>query len=512
MTFPRLRCLTALLLSTAAAAASIASLPTHTALGAQALALRQETKPLTNADIIRMVRSGLAETVVMSAIEANDSLFDVSADALINLKTAGVSQKVIEAMLAAASRSRASLSQPHAAEPNSQTTPPQPPLRALVIQGKNTLPLSLNTTARAALVKSNETDLKSIAANQAIGAAIITGSMQAGAAIASATGAMSGLGIIGTAGSMVGGRFFRKKPTQTIVFAVAGQSAQTVLHSFEPTFEVVYRDIPGVDPDGYEPVLVRLIPTNDNYRIFSAVKIKDGKQVSPRPLVEQIPTRVTKLSRGQARISAASPLEVGEYGLLLLPIEAPQQSVKQEGVVFSQNEASVSLLVWDFSIALDASHLATPSGPAPPSQIALALPSNQGVPSAASPEAGRKVLTQPVVKGGSAGSVAFQTSAAYDLVYESILNVLKKEGYTLASASRGTGQITTELIIEHGAVDIGRAVVISLIKGTGGLTTVQLTAYKQGRRINGQWQERVTTPGKAELLAGKFRAALQSNQ
>jgi hypothetical protein len=118
---------------------------------------------------------------------------------------------------------------------------------------------------------------------------------------------------------------------------------------------------------------------------------------------------------------------------------------------------------------------------------------------------------QPVVKNAPAGSVAFQTPVGYDAAYDSILNVLKKEGYTLASASRETGQVTTELVIEHGAVDVGRGVVISLIKESGGLTTVQVTAYKQGRRVGGQWQERVPTKGSAELLAQKLRAALHSN-
>lgn len=510
MKFPRLRCLATVLLL--AAVVSSAALPLMPAASAQTPNAPQDKKPLTNADIIRMVKSGLAETVVLSAIEANDSQFDVSADALITLKTAGVSQKIIEAILASESRRRGNPSprQGTGLALPGQPAPAQAPLRALRIEGTERLPLPLNTTARAALVKSDGNDLPSIAANQAIGAAIITGSMQAGAAIASATGSLSSLGVIGAAGSIVGGRFFRKKPTQTIVFAVAGQSSETTLHSSQPAFEVVYRDIPGVNPDNYEPALVRLVPTKNNYRIFSAVKIKDGKQTTTRPLVEAVPMQVTKLGRGHAEIAAIAPLEAGEYGLLLLPIQTPQQSSKQNEAVFSENEASVSLLVWDFRVAPEGSYASTPSGAAPPVQTAQVSTNRQVTASASSPDAGREVITQPVVKSGSNGSVAFETRAGYDRVYDSILNVLKKEGYTLATASRETGQITTELAIEHAAVDIGRAVIISLIKEAGGLTTVQVTAYKQGRRIGGQWQEKVYTTGKAELLAAKLRAALQS--
>jgi hypothetical protein len=491
--------------------ASYASLPLQSAVASQAPTAKQDKKPLTNADIIRMVKSGLAESVVTSAIEANDSQFDVSADALIALKQTGVSQNIITAMLAAESRRRTGLIQPQASGPThpSHTGPPEAPLRALLIQGAERLPLTLNTTAQAALVKSNDNDLKSIAADQAVGTAIIAGSMQAGAAIASATGSLSSLGMIGAAGSIVGGRFFRKKPTQTVVFAVAGRSAQAVIYSTQPTFEVVYQDIPGVNPDGYEPALVRLLPTSDNYRIFSAVKLKDGKQLTSRPLVEQVPTQTQKLGRGHTQIIATHPLEAGEYGLLLLPVDT--QASSQDGALFTQSEESISLLVWDFSIAPAGSQLPQSNQAEPHVQSLQPPGSRPETATAASPVARQESIAHSPAIKPPAGSVAFQTSVAYEAAYDRILNVLKTEGYTLQSASKETGQITTELAIEHGSVDIGRAVVISLIKEPSGLTTVQITAYKQGRRIGGQWQEKVYTRDKAALLAEKLRAALQGN-
>lgn len=507
MPFPCRPLATVLLCATVLA--SYVSLPLQPTVAAQAPAAPQDKRPLTNADIIRMVKSGLAETVVISAIEANNSSFDVSADALIALKQAGINQNIIAAMLAASSRRRSGLLQPQIAGPSFSSPAPAPeaPLRALTIQGGERLPLPLNTTARPALVKSDGKDLRSIAANQAIGAAIITGSMQAGAAIASATGSLSSLGVIGAAGSIVGGRFFRKKPTYTVVFAVAGHAAQAMVYSAQPTFEVVYEDIPGVNPDSYEPVLVRLLATSDNYRIFSAVKLKDGKQVTPRPLVEQVQAQVQKLGRGHAQVTAARPLEAGEYGLLLLPVE--NQASGQNEALFTSSEESVSLLVWDFSIAPAGSQVPPPSQAAPQLQSPQAPNNNVGIVTS-SPEARQEsIVTSPAVKA-PAGSVAFQTRVGYEAAYTSILNVLKQAGYTLQSASKETGQITTELVIEHGAVDIGRAVIISLITESGGLTTVQVTAYKQGRRIGGQWQQKVYTKDKAALLAEKLRAALSN--
>lgn len=57
-----------------------------------------EDKPLTNADIIKMVKSGFNDTVILNAIQINKTEFDLSMDGLFQLKNGGVSQKVIETM------------------------------------------------------------------------------------------------------------------------------------------------------------------------------------------------------------------------------------------------------------------------------------------------------------------------------------------------------------------------------------------------------------------------------
>src|ERR1700736_1567485 len=59
------------------------------------LAVAQKAvKPLTNEDVVSMVTSVLPEEVILNAIQANDTNFDTSADALIALKNAGVSVKL----------------------------------------------------------------------------------------------------------------------------------------------------------------------------------------------------------------------------------------------------------------------------------------------------------------------------------------------------------------------------------------------------------------------------------
>jgi len=66
----------------------------------------QQKNPLTNADVIKMVKARLAETTIVAAIAANDTQFDLSSTGLQTLNQAGVSSKVIRAMLAAEAKKK----------------------------------------------------------------------------------------------------------------------------------------------------------------------------------------------------------------------------------------------------------------------------------------------------------------------------------------------------------------------------------------------------------------------
>jgi hypothetical protein len=61
----------------------------------------QTRKPLTNEDIVSMTKQGFDTPLIEKAIQTGDSNFDVSAQALVELKNAGVSQDVMSAMLSA---------------------------------------------------------------------------------------------------------------------------------------------------------------------------------------------------------------------------------------------------------------------------------------------------------------------------------------------------------------------------------------------------------------------------
>jgi hypothetical protein len=61
----------------------------------------QTRKPLTNDDIVNMTKQGFDAALIIKVIETGETHFDVSPEALADLKSAGVSQQVMEAMLSA---------------------------------------------------------------------------------------------------------------------------------------------------------------------------------------------------------------------------------------------------------------------------------------------------------------------------------------------------------------------------------------------------------------------------
>ena len=65
-----------------------------------ALPLAALAAPMTNDDVIKMVKGGLGEATVVQAINAADPAFDTSPDGLVRLKQGGVSDAVIQHILA----------------------------------------------------------------------------------------------------------------------------------------------------------------------------------------------------------------------------------------------------------------------------------------------------------------------------------------------------------------------------------------------------------------------------
>ena len=54
---------------------------------------------LTNADVVLMSKTNLSKTLIINKIKDSKGAFDVSVQGLVNLKSAGVDEEIIETML-----------------------------------------------------------------------------------------------------------------------------------------------------------------------------------------------------------------------------------------------------------------------------------------------------------------------------------------------------------------------------------------------------------------------------
>ena len=88
----------------------------------------QTKKPLANDDVLQMVKAGFPESMIIKAIGANDTNFDVSVQALTDLKNGGISQPVLEAMLAAEEKKKTAeaVTKPANAAPPDPNDPKSP--------------------------------------------------------------------------------------------------------------------------------------------------------------------------------------------------------------------------------------------------------------------------------------------------------------------------------------------------------------------------------------------------
>jgi hypothetical protein len=101
----------------------VASLVVMTILAGATAVNAQEV--LTNDGVIKMVKAGLAESVIIQKIRTSQKKFDTSTDGLIKLKGAGVPDKVIEAMVGGAP----------ASAPATAAAPPPPPAAPAAPEG-----------------------------------------------------------------------------------------------------------------------------------------------------------------------------------------------------------------------------------------------------------------------------------------------------------------------------------------------------------------------------------------
>jgi hypothetical protein len=336
-----------------------------TTLGAQ-----QNSKPLTNQDVISMVKNLLPESVILAAIKTNDTDFDVSATGLIALKKAAVSSKVMEAMLAASEAKKTAAAAPPPpppapapsaaaaanAGPPASATPGTPTV--FTMQGGARTYLTAEAT-QIVQTKSKQTSLGALAADQALNQALQVGQQMAQAAIMK-SGPSMGLAALAPGASLLSGimSMHAKQAKITYVWALPGGTSSVNPGGNAQTFEVNYGGVPGVNVDQFEPVIVKLSPTpQSTYRLVGATEAAQTAEQSTQQdwpiyssfIEDRVASKIEKLGPGHAQITPSAAMNPGEYAVAFRPVDKSKKFAGED-VGRNQGEGLLFNYAWSFSV------------------------------------------------------------------------------------------------------------------------------------------------------------------
>lgn len=331
------------------------------ALGSFAFAQHAQ-KPLTNNDVIAMVRKKLPESVIASAIQAGPSAFDTSSDALIRLNAAGVTEKELNAILAASGSNAAKSTAPETSDSGDPTLPASKSRmpRLAVSQGSSTQELKLEKT-QLAETKTKPTSMKSLAGDSAVSQAMTAGVNTATYSAASHMNSGLGGSAVEQAGGIFSGVLSHRTPSVTYVWGVPAPASGNVLQTSKPVFTLDYSRVIGVNPEDYEPAIVKLTPAQNTCRIVGATEGKQDVRSTPAAdwqvyshfLEERVADTPEKLDSGKYRLISKSELVPGEYGIVLRPI-SKQKKFSGGDVSRAQGDGLMFDAIWTFQIAEDA--------------------------------------------------------------------------------------------------------------------------------------------------------------
>ncbi len=357
---------------------------------------QKENKVLQNADIVQMVQNHFDDETLLTVIDVNETKFDVSPSSLIELKKAGVSDRVIRAMLqasmkkssAAGSANASSTGQTSSSAVASETvsssdTTPQASAGASAMTMGSGRSTAASGGARSGGAGMDPASVQAQLASMGLGnmggmfsvmtpeqmphvylmsrptkeeipsstAQIAQSKMKMGgpsqgsmllhsaassalsfAAIGAGPGGMMAMSAFSMGSSMMG-RGRAKGPTITYVWGLPGLHASRGLNTTTPMFQLNFGDIPGVDPDEYEPALVRLVQTKDNYRLVGATQSQMSMMgsggASKWVSEDRVPVRLDKEERGVYVVHVDQPLAPAEYAVVLHPFKG--QTLKPSG-------------------------------------------------------------------------------------------------------------------------------------------------------------------------------------
>jgi hypothetical protein len=198
------------------------------------------------------------------------------------------------------------------------------------------------------------------------GDSVVTQAMQAGINQAATTAALHMNSSIGgqsvqEAGSIFSSVMSHRQQKMTYVWGVPGVASTNALQSASPSFTVDFSRALGVTPDDYAPAIVKLTQAQNTCRILGATQGKADASSSPAAdwqiysnfLEERVNAQVQKLAPGKYKISPASELATGKYGVVLRPV-SKSKNFSGGDVARGQGDGLMFDAVWTFQISEDA--------------------------------------------------------------------------------------------------------------------------------------------------------------
>jgi hypothetical protein len=324
-----------------------------------AAAFGQAGKPLSNDDVLAMVNKKLPESVIVSAIKSSPGKYDISPNQLIRLNSAGLTENELNAIMFVAHKDSDTPAASKAVTADAAPSRKWQMPTVSVTQGNKSAELKLEKT-QLAQTKNKPTSMKSLASDS-----VMTQAMQAGVSTASWDAAthmnsMVAGSAVQQAGTVFSGMLAHRTPTVTYVWGVTGPSSGNVLQSASPIFKVNFSHAPGVNPDDYEPAIVKLTPAQNTCRIVGATQAKADAsasaaadwQVYSHYLEERVKADPQKVGPGIFNVTL-SQLLPGEYGLVLRPVSKDKKFSGGE-VARAQGDGLMFDAIWTFQIADEA--------------------------------------------------------------------------------------------------------------------------------------------------------------
>ena len=226
----------------------------------------------------------------------------------------------------------------------------------VVVENGASRPLPLEK-AQLAQTKTKATSMASLAGDTALNQAFQAGIGDATMATASHINSGIGNSALGQTGSILSGMMARRKASVTYVWGVPNPASPNVMQTAMPQFATDFSHAPGVNPDEYQPAIVRLTPTQNTCRLVGATEGKEDARSDPAAdwqiyshfVEDPIAIKLQRVEAGKYTIAPASELLPGEYALVLRPTSRTRKFSGGE-VARAQGDGLMFDAVWTFQV------------------------------------------------------------------------------------------------------------------------------------------------------------------